>query len=154
MATPTIWSHDWRMADPRNELADIVVPLAPDMASGASGLPLWGMAAGLAALACVALAAWLWHRRRPARALQAIAAGAAQRHGEWPVLADRLDAWARSRFRLTRLDACNCPHGLDAAIWSAWVKDLTQLRFAPPPPDGWDELATLCRAARRWKRHA
>jgi hypothetical protein len=142
------------MADPRNELADIVVPVAPDIASGGSGLPLWILASGLAALACVALLAWLWLRRRPVRELQAIAAEAGLRKGDLPVLAARLDAWTRARFQLTHLHTSNCPAGLDAVAWSAWVNALAQLRFAPSPPDGWDELADLCRAAHQWGAHA
>jgi hypothetical protein len=142
------------MADPRNELADIVVPVAPEVAAAGTGPLLWGGVACVPALACFALAAWLWHRRRPARALRGIAAAAAQRQGELALLGARLDAWARARFHLTRLDASCCPQGLDAAAWSIWVNDLAQLRFAPSPPDGWDELVALCRAARQWQPHA
>ncbi|HWR76158.1 MAG TPA: hypothetical protein VN283_02980 [Thiobacillus sp.] len=142
------------MADPRNELADIIVPAAPAMATSAgSSLLLWA-AVGLVCVACVLLLAWLWHRRRPARALRAIAAAAAQRQDTLPALAARLDAWARARFRLARVDAAICPPGLDPVVWSGWTNALTQLRFAPLQPDGFDVLADLCRTAREWSRHA
>ena len=141
------------MADPRNELADIIVPAAPAMAAPA-GHSLWLWAAvGLACVAGVMLLAWLWHRRRPARALRAIAAAAAQQRGTPPALAARLDAWARMRFRLTRLDAASCPPGLDPAVWSDWVETLEPLRFGPPQPDGFAVLVGLCESARPWKRH-
>ncbi|MBU1263859.1 MAG: hypothetical protein KJ946_04480, partial [Gammaproteobacteria bacterium] len=57
------------MADPRNELADIIVPAAPEavVAAVSNSLFLWA-ALGLVGLAAVALLAWLWRRRRPARA--------------------------------------------------------------------------------------
>ena len=142
------------MADPRNELADIVVPLAPEMAARASGLPLWMWAIGLIGVVCVALFAWQWHRRRFARTLRAIAVAAARRQAVPTELAARLDEWARARFQLTRLDAASCPQGLDATDWSGWVDALTQLRFAPSPPGGMDDLAALCATARQWKRHA
>ncbi|KVW97201.1 hypothetical protein [Thiobacillus denitrificans] len=143
------------MADPRNELADIIVPAAPDAVVAAAGtsLFLW-TAVGLAGVAGVALLAWLWHRRRPARALHAIAAAAAQRQSPPPVLAARLDAWVRARFLLPRVDAAICPPGLDPVVWSDWAKALAQLRFAPPPPDGYTVLVSLCERARHWSRHA
>ena len=143
------------MADPRNELADIIVPAAPDAVVAAAGnsLFLWA-AVGLAGVACVALLAWLWHRRRPARALRAIAAAAAQQQGTPPALAARLDSWARARFRLARVDAAICPPGLDPVVWSDWAQALTHLRFAPPPPDGYTLLTALCERARPWSRHA
>lgn len=143
------------MADPRNELADIIVPGAPDAVVAAAGdaLLLW-TAAGLVGVAAVALLAWLWQRRRPARALRAIAAAAAQRQGTPPALAARLDAWARARFHLLRVDAAICPPGLDPVVWSDWAQALTHLRFAPPPPDGYTLLAALCERARPWRRHA
>jgi hypothetical protein len=143
------------MADPRTELADIIVPAAPDAVAAAAGtsLLLW-MAVVLAAVAGVALLAWLWQRRRPARALRAIAVAAAQRQGTPPVLAARLDAWARESFRLARVDAAICPPGLDPVVWSDWAQALVQLRFAPPPPDGYAMLVGLCECARPWSRHA
>jgi hypothetical protein len=142
------------MADPRNELADIIVPAVPDVAAGGSGLPLWALAAGLVALACAGVAIWLWQRRRPMRALNAIARAVAQRQESPSELAAQLDAWARERFRLLRLDASGCPPGLDAAAWFAWVSTLTRLRYAPPQADGCDALAALCETARQWGRHA
>lgn len=142
------------MADPRNELADIVVPAAPEAAAAGAGLPLWVPAAGLACVVFIALAAWLWHRRRPARALRSLAAAVEQQQDTLPALAARLDAWVRARYRLPRVDAASHPPGLDPAAWSAWAKTLTQLRFAPPPPDGFEALAALCETARRWNRHA
>lgn len=141
------------MADPRNELADIIVPVAPEMTARASGLPLWLWAVGLFGAACVALFAWQWHRRRFARTLRAIAVSATRQQGAPTELAARLDDWARARFQLARLDAARCPQGLDAADWSDWVNTLTQLRFAPLPPDGLADLAALCETARQWKRH-
>jgi hypothetical protein len=143
------------MADPRNELADIIVPAAPEavVAAVSNSLFLWA-ALGLAGVAAVALLAWLWQRRRPARALRAIAAAAAQRQGTPPALAARLDAWARARFHLQYVDAAICPPGLDPVVWSDWAQALTHLRFAPPPPDGYTLLAALCERARPWRRHA
>ena len=141
------------MADPRNELADIIVPAAPAMAASAdSSLLLW-VAVGLACVAGVMLLAWLWHRRRPARILHGVAAAAAQQQGTPSALAAQLDAWARMRFRLTRVDAARCPPGLDPAVWSDWAKTLEQVRFAPTPPDGFAVLARLCASARSWRRH-
>ena len=142
------------MADPRNELADIIVPVAPDMVAGGIGLPPGMLAAGLAGMACIALAAWLWHRRRHARALQAIAAAVMQRQDALPVLAARLDVWARARFCLTRLDASVCPPRLEPSAWSDWVNALTRLRFAASPSDGHADLAILCETARQWGAHA
>jgi hypothetical protein len=140
------------MADPRNELADIVVPAAPEavVASAGSSLALWAAVVGVL-VACVVLAAWLWHRRRSARALHAIVA-AAQRQGNLPTLAARLDDWVRKYFQLTRVDAARCPPGLDPAGWSDWVTTLEQLRFAQPQPDGFVRLFALCRTARSWRR--
>jgi len=142
------------MADPRNELADIIVPVAPAMAASAGGLPLWVWAAGLLGVAGVMLTVWQWRRRRFARSLRAISAAVARQQGTPVALSRLLDAWARGRFGLSRLDAENCPQGLDAADWSDWVNALTHLRFAPSPPAGMDELAALCETARQWKRHA
>jgi len=141
------------MADPRNELADIIVP-APAMAppAGDGNLWLW-VAAGLALMACAALFAWWWHRRRPARALNAITVTAAQQQGMPAALAARLDAWAREHFLLPRVDAATCPPGLDPAAWSSWVTALEQVRFAAPQPDGFAVLLRLCERARSWERH-
>jgi hypothetical protein len=143
------------MADPRNELADIIVPVAPEVAAttGGGGLLPWALVT-LAVIACIVLAAWLWHRRRPLRVLNAIAVAAAQQQSSPSALAARLDAWARTRFQLTRVDAVNCPARLDADAWSSWARTLEQLRFAAPKPDGFEELAALCERAREWSRHA
>jgi len=143
------------MADPRNELADIIVPLAPEVAAtaGGSGLLPWALAA-VALIACIALAAWLWHRRRPLRVLNAIAVAAVRQQSSPAALAARLDAWARTRFRLARLDAASCPAGLHTDAWSSWAETLERLRFDAPQPDGFNELAALCERARQWSRHA
>jgi hypothetical protein len=100
------------------------------------------------------LIAWLRHRRRPARVLHAIARAAAQQQASLPVLAARLDAWARTFFRLARVDAALCPLALNPAAWSDWVHALERLRFASSVPDGYAALADLCEQARRWRRHA
>jgi hypothetical protein len=121
--------------------------------AGGGGLLPWGLAA-VAVIACIVLAAWLWHRRRPLRVLNAIAVAAAQQQSSPSALASRLDAWARMRFGLARLDAANAPAGLDADAWSAWAETLEQLRFAAPKPDGFEELAALCERARQWNGHA
>jgi hypothetical protein len=87
------------------------------------------------------------------RALRAIAAAAAQRNEDLPTLAAQLDAWARTSFQLTRVDAAFCPSGLDPAAWSEWATALEQLRFAPPQPEGFAVLLRLCESARAWRRH-
>ena len=142
------------MADPRNELADIIVLVAPEMTARASGLPLWMWTVGLISVACVALMIWQWHRRRFERTLRAIAVAVARQQARPVVLAARLDIWARARFQLARLDAAACPQGIDATGWSDWVNALSQLRFAPSPPSGFEDLADLCETARQWSRHA
>lgn len=142
------------MADPRNELADIIVPVAPAMAASAGGLPLWVWAAGLLGVAGVMLMVWQWRRRRFARSLRAISAAVARQQGTPVEIARKLDAWARGRFNLNRLDAAHCPQGLDPEDWSVWVNALTHLRFAPTPPGGMKELAGLCATAQAWKPHA
>ena len=120
-----------------------------------AGHSLWlWVAVGLACVACVMLLALLWHRRRPVRALQAIAAAAAQQQGTPSALATRLDAWARTRFRRVRVDAASCPSGLDPAVWSDWAKTLEQVRFGPPQSDGFAVVMRLCERARPWRRHA
>lgn len=142
------------MSDPRTELADIIVPAAPAMAAAGGSPLLWGAVA--VAVGCVAGAAaaiWWWQRRRPARALRRLASAAARQDDSVQALAARLDAWARARFQLPRLDAARCPGGLDAAAWADWANALTQLRFAPPQPDGHAALGALCEAARAWERH-
>ena len=149
-----IWSPCSHMADPRNELADIIVPAAPVMVPPAGDSLLLWAAAGLVCVACAVLLAWLWHRRRPARALNRIAAAAARRNEALSVLAARLDAWARKSFQLARVDAAGCPPGLDPAQWSNWATTLAQLRFAPPHPDGYAVLVRLCESARAWRRYA
>lgn len=142
------------MADPRNELADIVVPVAPAVTASAGGLPWWMWAAGLLAVIGVMLMVWQWRRRRFARSLRVIAAAVARRQGTPVELSRLLDTWARGRFNLTRLEAAHCPQGLDPDVWSDWVNALTHLRFAPSPPGGMDDLAVLCATARQWKQHA
>ncbi|MBW8370249.1 MAG: hypothetical protein K0M66_04615 [Thiobacillus sp.] len=140
------------MSDPRSELADIVVPAAPEIAATGSSLLLWG-AAGLAVMACIVLAAWLWQRRRPARALRGLTSAVALQQDAVQVLAARLDAWTRARYRLPRVDPARCPSGVDPAAWADWAAVLTHLRFAPPQPDGYTALAALCDTARAWQRH-
>lgn len=139
------------MADPRNELADIITPAAPAMMVPAGHGLLWWAAMGLMCATAVLLFAWLWQRRRPARNLAAIAAAAMRRHHTPAVLATRLDAWARMRFGLARVDAANCPAGLDPAMWADWVATLAQLRFAPPRPDAYAVLGRLCESAHPWR---
>lgn len=139
------------MADPRTELADIIVPAAPDFAATGSNMPIWG-AAGLAIAAGIALAIWLWQRRRPARGLRRIASAVALRRDSVPALAARLDAWARARYGLSRVQGTLCPPALDPAAWADWTRRLLQLRFASPQPDGYAELAALCETARAWER--
>ena len=140
------------MADPRSELADIIGPAAPAMAPPAGDSLLLWAAAGLAGLAFAVLLAWLWQRRRPARALNGIAAAAAQQQDTPAALAARLDAWARMRFQLTRLDAARCPPHLDPGQWSGWAKTLEQVRFGPTQSDGYAVLQGLCESARAWSR--
>jgi len=140
------------MADPRTELADIIVPAAPEIVATGSNPLLWA-AVGMACVACIAVAAWLWQRRRPARALRQVASAVARQQDTVPALATRLDAWVRARYHLPRVVAAQCPSGIDPAAWSDWAKALEQLRFAPPQPDGFDALAALCETARAWERH-
>lgn len=140
------------MADPRNELADIILPAAPDVVAAGSSLPWWG-AAGMVCVACIAGAAWFWYRRRPARALRRLASTVATQQDSVQALAARLDAWMRARYRMIRVDAARCPPGLDATAWADWVNRLTRLRFAPPAADGYAALAVLCETARAWERH-
>lgn len=142
------------MPDPRQELADIVPPAAPELAAAAgSDAAGWGLAAlGLAMLA----AGLVWYRQagRAARELRAIAAAAASQQAAVAVLAGRLDAWARTRFRLTRLDAAQAPAAVAAADWADWVETLARLRFAPARGDDHVALAALCERAHVWSRHA
>jgi len=140
------------MADPRTELADIIVPAAPEMVATGGSLLVWG-AVGVGCVACAAGAVWWWQRRRPARALRRLESAIDRQAGSVPVLATRLDAWARARYRLPRVDAARCPRGLDPAAWADWANALTQLRFAPPQPDGHAALAALCETARAWEHH-
>ena len=140
------------MADPRTELADIIAPVAPAAVAAGSNLVGWG-AAVLTALACIALAAWLWHRSRHARALRRIIAAVALRQDSVPALAAQLDAWARAHTGLARIEPTLYPPGWDPAVWAGWATTLGQLRFAPSPPAGYAALALLCETARGWKRH-
>ncbi len=142
------------MADPRNELADIVVLVAPAMTASAGGFPWWVWAAGLLGVAGVMLMVWQSRRRRFARSLRAISAAVARQQGTPVEIASLLDTWARGRFKLSRLDAAHCPQGLDRDNWSVWVNALTHLRFAPSPPGGMKDLAGLCATAQAWKPHA
>ena len=141
------------MADPRNELADIVVPLAPTLTQAAGGRSLWWVVAGLVGVVVVVLVFGWWHRRRFVRSLQAIAHVAAQQQGSPDELAGLLDVWARGRFRMIRLEAKLSPTGLDGDVWAEWVNALFFLRFAPALPDGWDKLSRLCETAQQWKPH-
>lgn len=142
------------MADPRNELADIITPAAPPMMVPAGHGLLWWAVVGLMCVTAVLLLAWLGQRRRPAHNLAAIDAAVAQRQGTPAVLATRLDAWARMRFELARVDAANCPADLDPAMWADWVATLAQLRFAPPRPDAYAVLGRLCERAHPWRHRA
>ncbi|HEY9098172.1 MAG TPA: hypothetical protein VIN38_04805 [Thiobacillus sp.] len=142
------------MADPRNELADIIVPVAPEMAAHTGGLPLWMWAIGMLGVAGVLLVMWQWRRHRFERSLKAITGAVARQQGTPAELSHLLDTWARARFSLLRLEAAQCPQGLDADAWADWVNTLTQLRFAAATPDGMDALADLCETARNWKPHA
>ena len=143
------------MADPRNELADIIAPTAPiaATAAGDDSFLSWA-AAALIAAAAFALLAWRWHRGRPARALGAIVNAAARRQGTAHALAARLDAWTRRYFRLARLDAGRGPDGIDPVAWSHWVRTLERLRFAPQPSDGFAMLIQVCESVRGWRRRA
>lgn len=142
------------MADPRNELADIVVPLTPALTAGGSNLMGVVLIAGLTGVICMVLAVWWWRRGRSARTLKAITAAVMEQQDTVSAWAGRLDTWARNRFRLTRLDANQSPPGLDVVAWHIWVNGLAKLRFAPESAGEWDELAALCQAARLWASHA
>lgn len=142
------------MPDPRQELADIVPPVPPEaLAAAGSGAAGWGIAVlGLAVLAAGLV--WYWRRGRAARELRAIAAAAVAQQGTPAALAGRLDAWARARFRQTRLDAAQAQASVAAADWADWVETLARLRFAPARSDDHAALAALCERARAWSRHA
>lgn len=141
------------MPDPRQELADIVTPAAPELAAAAGGDgPPWALAALIAGIGVALCVGW-WRRRRQ-RALAAIAAAAAAGQGVPGELAARLDAWVRAAHRLPRVDAARPPAGIDAADWADWVQALERLRFAPLPADGHAALAQLCTRARVWRPHA
>jgi hypothetical protein len=142
------------MADPRNELADIVVPVAPAVPGAGDVAWMPWAAGGAIALLAVALLVGVWYRRRPIRALRALATATARREGSVPALAARLDAWTRARFRLARVETMQPPAGVDPAGWAAWAETLARLRFAPSSDGSHDELADLCRRVRDWKRHA
>lgn len=141
------------MADPRQELADVVAPAAPELAVAAGGgASVWALAALIAGVGAV-LVVWLWRRRQPQRRLRAIAAAAAGR-GVPGELAARLDAWARAAYRLPRVDAAQPPAGIEPHDWNDWVQTLERLRFAPPSADGHAVAAQLCTRAGAWGRHA
>ncbi|MEW5967615.1 MAG: hypothetical protein AB1720_11595 [Pseudomonadota bacterium] len=142
------------MADPRQELADIVAPTAPELAVAAGGgAPVWALAVLIAGVGAV-LVVWLWRRRQPQRRLRAIAAAATAGQGAPGELAARLDAWARAAYRLPRVDATQPPAGIDAADWADWAQALERLRFAAQPSDGHAVAAQLCARAGAWGRHA
>lgn len=139
------------MADPRAELADIVVPLAPAAAQAAEGVtPGWMIAAVIAVMTLALLAGW-WRRRRFARSLRGICSAVARRQDRPDTLARLLDIWARDRFDLIRLDARQCPKAVAAEEWAEWVEALSTTRFAPLSPEAWEALAHLCESARWWK---
>jgi hypothetical protein len=142
------------MADPRNELADVVVPLAPEIPAAVGAWPSSLPMLALAALASVGLAAWLWRRTRSSRALRRLAADVAQRRADAAELAGRLDAWVRARYRLQRVDAAAAPAGIAPAAWAGWAEGLNRVRFAAPQPDAYEQLASLCETARSWRRGA
>lgn len=142
------------MADPRNELADIVVPLAPTLTQAADGGVLWWIVAGLVGVVVVAMVFGWWHRGRFVRSLQAITHAVARQQGTPDVLAGLLDAWARGRFRMIRLEVLRSPNAMAADEWAEWVNALSSVRFAPVPPDAWDTLSHLCETAQQWKRNA
>lgn len=142
------------MADPRNELADIVVPLAPTATHTVASASMGWVVAGLVAIAGLALlAGWWWHRRRFVRSLDGICGAVSRRQGSPDTLARLLDVWARGRFDLVRLDASQCPPSVSAEEWADWVDAVSAVRFAPLPLDAWDALSRLCESARQWKRH-
>ncbi len=142
------------MADPRNELADIVVPVAPAVPGATDVAWMPWVVGGLIALIAIALLAGVWFRGRPLRALRKLAADVAGKHDSAPALAARLDAWTRARFRLARVDATQPPAGVDPARWAAWAGTLARLRFASPEGASYDELADLCRRVGDWTRRA
>jgi hypothetical protein len=142
------------MADPRNELADIVVPVAPVVPGAGDGAWMPWAVGGLIALIAVALLVGVWYWARPLRVLHKLSAEIAGKHDSVPALAARLDAWTRVRFRLARVEATQPPAGVDPAGWAAWAGTLARLRFASPEGASYDELADLCRRVRDWKRHA
>lgn len=143
------------MADPRNELADIVVPLAPAATHAAANAPLGWLVAGLVAIVVLALlAGWWWRRRRFVRSLEGICGAVARQQGSPDTLARLLDVWARGRFDLIRLDASECPPSVADEEWADWVDAVSAARFAPPSSNAWDALSHLCESARQWKRHA
>ncbi|MBT9569060.1 MAG: hypothetical protein IV085_12255 [Thiobacillus sp.] len=142
------------MADPRNELADIVVPLAPAATDTAANAAMGWLVAGLVAIVVLAmLAGWGWHRRRFVRSLEGICGAIARQQGRPDTLAGLLDVWARGRFDLIRLDARVCPTSVAAEEWADWVDAVSAARFASPSSDAWDALSHLCKSARQWNRH-
>lgn len=141
------------MADPRVELADIVVPLAP-ATSATVGTVAWiGIAVGLALLTLASGLLIRRRRRRFVRRLEGICRAANRRQGDPVVLAGLLDVWARGRYGHARLDAGEPPASVDAAAWAQWVDALAALRFAPASETSWDTLARLCAGARQWPPH-
>lgn len=142
------------MADPRVELADIIVPLAPAAATQAGGTAAWfALAAGLALLVLTGGALVRWRRRRFVRSLDGICRAANRQQGGVALLAGLLDVWARGRYRRAWLDAAQPPQSVDAATWAQWVEALAALRFAPVSETSRDTLARLCAGARQWPPH-
>lgn len=142
------------MADPRDELADIVVPLAPAAAQAPDAVPWVALAAALIVLAALAWFTLRRHRRRFARGLDRIGAAVARREGRPDALAGQLDRWARARYGLARLDPGCVPASVARDDWVAWVDDLAALRFGPASDAHWEALARLHARATLWPTRA
>ena len=144
------------MADPRDELADIVVPVAPTASAGADA-SVWiagGVVAVVTIVAIVAvLAALRWRRRRFVRRLSGLCDAVARRGDQPEKLASLIDAWARERFGVRRLDPNQPGAAINAREWNEWTAALAELRFAPASDAAWEVLAQLCARARSWPPH-
>jgi hypothetical protein len=103
--------------------------------------------------ACIVGALWCGSAAARRARTRRLASTAARQDDSVQALAARLDAWARARFQLARVDAARMSGGLDADAWADWANALEQLRFAAPQPDGHAALAALCETARAWERH-